>query len=191
MTKILVMGLPGSGKTTFSKVLAKELYASHFEADAIREMFNDWDFTELGRLRQANRMAELCDLSESEYSIADFVCPTRKTRFLFGADIIIWIDTVIQSDYMDTNKIFQKPTNVDYYITSQNAEYWNSIIVNEIREKKLLLWDNKKPTALVVGRFQPFHLGHKTLVLEALERSEQVLIAVRDTHDVDVNNPFN
>jgi hypothetical protein len=45
------------------------------------------------------------------------------------------------------------------------------------------------PTALMIGRFQPFHAGHKALFLKALEKHGQVCIAIRDMPQ-DSKNPF-
>jgi len=119
MTKILVCGLPGSGKTHLSKNLSNLLTAVHLNADEIRKKHNDWDFSPAGRLRQANRMKSLAD-EYSEYKrivIADFVCPTNKLRDEFSADITIWVDTIKEGRFEDTNKIFEEPNHVDYHIT--------------------------------------------------------------------------
>jgi len=90
--KILIMGLPGSGKTTLAESLAHELDCDHFNADKVREQFNDWDFTAEGRLRQARRMRELAD--KTDLAICDFVCPLPEMREIFGADVVIWMDTI-------------------------------------------------------------------------------------------------
>ena len=49
--------------------------------------------------------------------------------------------------------------------------------------------DNLK-TALIIGRWQPWHKGHRELFKAALERAEQVAIGVRATHNTDGSNPF-
>ena len=92
--KILVMGLPGSGKTTLAKVLAEKLGAAYFNADEVRKMFNDWDFSEEGRIRQAKRMSKLCEISSTRVSVVDFVCPTEHTRRIFDAHLTIFMDTI-------------------------------------------------------------------------------------------------
>lgn len=106
--KILVMGLPGSGKTWLAKKLANHLDAAWLNADHIRKMANDWDFSETGRIRQAERMFHYATFESvrGRTVIADFICPTPKTRHIFGADLIIWMDTINTSRYEDTNKIF-------------------------------------------------------------------------------------
>lgn len=45
------------------------------------------------------------------------------------------------------------------------------------------------PTAMLLGRFQPFHDGHLELARQAIERVGQVCIAMRYT-EVDAKNPF-
>ena len=123
-TRILVMGLPGSGKTTFSEELVKRLMLKHtvkwFNADAVRKEYNDWDFTPKGRLRQVKRMREMADKSGADYAICDFVCPTEEYRAVFEADYLIWMDTIEEGRFADTNKLFEPPTN--YNIRIRNWE---------------------------------------------------------------------
>ena len=114
--KILVMGLPGSGKTTLATVLARELGCAHYNADKVREQFNDWDFTAEGRLRQARRMRELAD--KTDMAICDFVCPLPEMREIFGADVVIWMDTIKEGRFKNTNQIFEEPEEYDLRFTS-------------------------------------------------------------------------
>ena len=51
------------------------------------------------------------------------------------------------------------------------------------------MWDNKKPTAQMLGRWQPWHAGHQKLFEEILKKTGQVLIMVRDVQGVG-DNPF-
>ena len=123
--KILVMGLPGAGKTWLSERLQKHLECAWYNADAVRKMANDWDFSPEGRVRQANRMRNIADYEKSHGRtvICDFVCPTRQTRTDFDADITIWVDTIESGRFEDTNKMFEAPINemgtltCDHHIT--------------------------------------------------------------------------
>ena len=130
------MGLPGSGKTYLTERLAPMIQAAWYNADKVREMANDWDFSDEGRERQSNRMKTFADFEKSHnrFVICDFVCPTKSTRANFDADIIIWMDTIKEGRFEDTNKLFQNPTNVDFHITEWNEK--NHInIAHEIKEK--------------------------------------------------------
>ena len=105
--KILIMGLPGSGKTYLTERLQPLLKAAWYNADKIREMANDWDFSDNGRKRQSMRMRAIADYEKScgRYVLCDFVCPTKETRLIFNADITIWMDTIEEGRFEDTNKI--------------------------------------------------------------------------------------
>ena len=130
------MGLPGSGKTTLAKLLVPMFNAVWLNADKVREEANDWDFSEMGRSIQANRMKRLADeaIQNNRNVIADFVCPTKHTREDFNADYIVWLDTIKEGRFEDTNKIFQNPENVNFHIKEWNEK--NHInIAHEIKEK--------------------------------------------------------
>ncbi len=133
MNKILIMGLPGSGKTTLAKVLAEKLGATHINADALRTLHNDWDFSPEGRLRQAERMKQSAEIRSSYWTVSDFVAPTQEIRDIFNADYTVWVDTTSHSRYGDTDAIFEKPLMFDLRVTSQNAEHWAKVIYNDIR----------------------------------------------------------
>ena len=134
MKIILVMGLPGAGKTTLANELAPLLKAKRVNADEIRKAADDWDFSEEGRIRQSKRMAEnaIKLKNEGNYVIADFICPTPEARNLFPADIIIWVDTIKEGRFDDTNQMFIKPEKYDFHVTSQDAKLWASKIIKEI-----------------------------------------------------------
>ncbi len=136
--KILVMGLPGAGKTTLSKYLVEKLNAAWLNADETRKKFNDWDFSEEGRIRQAKRMKDLSDnyLSQGKNVVADFICPTPKTRKDFNADFIIWMDTVKSCKFEDTNLMFVPPDNYDFRVTSKDALEWSKKIINKLINKQ-------------------------------------------------------
>lgn len=116
--RILICGLPGSGKTTLAEKIHDHFKIAWFNADKVRQQYNDWDFSTEGRERQAKRMKEL-SLSH-DHSVCDFVCPTNKTRKDFGADIVIWMNTIDSGRFEDTNKIFEPPENVDFEVIDWN-----------------------------------------------------------------------
>ena len=135
MKIILVMGLPGAGKTTLADELAPMLDAKRLNADEIRKAANDWDFSEEGRTRQAKRMAEhaLKLKNDGNYVVADFICPTPEARSLFPADFIIWVDTIKEGRFKHTNQMFIKPEKYDFHVTTQDAKLWASKIIKEIK----------------------------------------------------------
>ena len=135
MKIILIMGLPGAGKTTLANELAPSLNAKRLNADEIRKAANDWDFSEEGRKRQAKRMAEhaLKLKNQGNYVVADFICPTPEARSLFPADFIIWVDTIKEGRFEDTNQMFVKPEKFNFHVTSQDAKYWAPKILKEIK----------------------------------------------------------
>ena len=134
---ILIMGLPGAGKTTLADALQKRLNASWHNADEIRKQFNDWDFSQDGRERQAIRMSQLVAMDAFDgwkHTICDFVAPTEEIRELFDADYIIWIDTITEGRFDDTNKLFEPPESYDVRVTEQDAERWADMITKDINE---------------------------------------------------------
>jgi len=116
--KILIMGLPGSGKTTLAKPFAELINGVWINADQVRKEYNDWDFSPIGRNRQASRMRYLADgvVKAGKVAVCDFICPTILTRYEFNADYTVWMDTISRSVYEDTNDMFDPPRNIDYHV---------------------------------------------------------------------------
>ncbi|MBO02065.1 MAG: adenylyl-sulfate kinase [Candidatus Marinimicrobia bacterium] len=121
--RILIFGLPGSGKTTLAEPFAKEIGGVWINADEVRERYHDWDFSPEGRIRQAERMRYLADgvVSAGKIAVADFVAPTFLTRIKYKADFEVWMDTIEKSRYEDTNVMFEKPLEWDYHV----AQWFN------------------------------------------------------------------
>ena len=186
MKIVLIMGLPGSGKTTLAKELVPMLNAKWLNADNIRKEYCDWDFSKKGILRQSRRMYELSKKIKNKFVVVDFICPYEKGRKIFNADYIVWMNTIKKGRYKNMNNIFEKPKSVDFEITDKNAKL-NSLIISD--KLKKYNWNNKKPTSLMMGRFQPFHEGHLKLFEKILLLNEQVLIFIKDVYNIG-DNPF-
>lgn len=186
------MGLPGSGKTTFAQALKKKLpLAVHYNADEIRKLNNDWDFSHEGRIRQSKRMYDLAEETNADYAICDFVAPLVEMRNNFNADWTIWLDTIDEGRYEDTNKMFIDPEVYDFRITEQNAEKWADFVAEHIIDnRRRPRWDNKKETVQMLGRWQPWHAGHRALFERAIAKTGQVAIMVRDCQGWNGSNPF-
>ena len=129
------MGLPGSGKTTLASELVPLLKAKWLNADEVRKAANDWDFSAEGRTRQAKRMwAKAKEFKDQgNHVVADFVCPTPAARALFPADFVVWVDTIKEGRFDDTNKMFVKPDKYNYHVTTQDAKNWAPKIFKEIK----------------------------------------------------------
>jgi cytidyltransferase-like protein len=190
MRKILVMGLPGAGKTTLATALAPLLNAVVFNADAVRaNLSRDLGFSHGDRVEHARRMGWMSDrvVEAGGTVIADFICPTEETRAAFGNAFTIWVDRISAGRFEDTNQMFIPPARFDLRVTAEGAvQYWAEQALLALRPA----FDPQKPTALFLGRYQPFHAGHQRLIEEGLRRVGQVCIAVRDMHGVDARNPL-
>ena len=130
------MGLPGAGKTTLANELAPKINAKRLKADEVRKSANDWDFSAEGRKRQAKRMADLAFKlkNEGNYGVSDFICPTPEARKLFPADYIVWVDTIKEGRFEDTNQMFVRPEKFDFHVTSQDAKLWVPKSLEDIKK---------------------------------------------------------
>ena len=215
--RILIMGLPGSGKTYFAERLKKylednstvsqmplerlaqfenaplhwEAKVDWFNADDVRKKFNDWDFSKEGRIRQSIRMFEFAVKCTGDFVICDFVAPLVEMRNNYKADWTIWMDTIEQGRFEDTNKAFVPPEQYDFRIIEQNAEKWVEFVGTHILDnKRRSRFDWQKETVQMLGRWQPWHAGHRALFERAIAKTGQVVIQIRDCQGWNNSNPF-
>ena len=209
--RILIMGLPGSGKTYFAERLKAylEQHATRadygemlpitgfaatvtwFNADDVRRKYNDWDFSKEGRIRQSLRMLEFALASDTDYVICDFVAPIPEMRNNFKANWTIWMDTIEEGRFEDTNKMFVPPDVYDFRITEQSAEKWAEFVGSHIIDcQRRPTFDWQKETVQMLGRWQPWHAGHRALFERAIAKTGQVVIQIRDCQGWQGSNPF-
>jgi hypothetical protein len=195
-TKILIMGLPGAGKTYLAQHIVDHLQqacktVSWLNADDVRKKYNDWDFSYEGRIRQSHRMRDLADSMTTDYVICDFVAPLVEMRNNFKADWTVWVDTIDQGRFEDTNKMFVPPEVYDFRIIEQNSEKWSEFIaVNILQNTRRPTFDWQKETVQMLGRWQPWHAGHRALFERLIQRTGQVVIQIRDCQGWQGSNPF-
>ena len=215
--RILIMGLPGSGKTYFAERLKKYIednsnvqtmplermlhlelppiaYSSKvdwFNADEIRKRFNDWDFSREGRIRQSVRMFDFAVSCSGDFVICDFVAPFVEQRNNFKADWTIWMDTIDAGRFEDTNRAFEPPEVYDFRVTEKNAEKWAEFVGDHILyNRRRPRFDWQRETVQMLGRWQPWHAGHRALFERLIAKTGQVVIQVRDVQGWQGSNPF-
>jgi hypothetical protein len=210
--RILIMGLPGSGKTMLAGALKRylELHGdisygralnqhigdlnakvTWFNADDVRRKYNDWDFSNDGRIRQSLRMFQFSMEAGGEYVICDFVAPLVEMRNNFKADWTIWVDTIREGRYADTNAAFIEPEQYDFRVNEQDCEKWAEFIGSHIIDnRRRPQFDWKKETVQMLGRWQPWHDGHRALFERLIARTGQVVIQIRDVQGWQGSNPF-
>jgi hypothetical protein len=190
VAKVLIYGLPGAGKSHLAEKVSGYLGDSvvWLNADKVREEANDWDFSDEGRARQNARMKRLAREVEAEGKVAicDFVCPTRQGRIDFGADYQVFVDTIEEGRFEDTNKIFERQRFNHFTVHSHND---SDAIMLAWELGNHFIWNNSAPTTQMLGRFQPWHEGHQALFERALAKHGQVFLMVRDM-PIDDKNPF-
>jgi hypothetical protein len=206
------MGLPGAGKTMLAGALKKYLEehgeisysralgehigdlsakVTWFNADDIRRKYNDWDFSNDGRIRQSLRMFQFSLEAGGDYVICDFVAPLVEMRNNFKADWTIWVDTIREGRYADTNAAFVEPEVYDFRVTEQDAEKWAEFVGSHIIDnRRRPVFDWRKETVQMLGRWQPWHDGHRALFERLIARTGQVVIQIRDVQGWQGSNPF-
>ncbi len=138
--KILIMGLPGAGKTTLALALAPQLNAVHFNADAVRgNICRDLGYSLTDRIEQARRMGWLCDqvVAAGHVAVADFICPTAETRQAFGASFVVWVDRITEGRFADTNRMFEPPREFQLRVTEEGSpESWADQVLQRLQEDR-------------------------------------------------------
>ncbi len=191
--KILIMGLPGSGKTYLAKRFSKIIKADWFNADKIRGRYNDWDFSHDGIIRQVNRMKKLADKSKKKFVIADFVCPLDEQIKIFNPKIIVWMDTITKSRFKTMNRLFKPPTKWHIRIKKKDIE----INLIKLKDKiKKYQWKDYTIATKMVGTFNPWNSRHRTIFEKRIKEKGQVTIFVKNlgsggTHSSNYNKVKN
>ena len=190
------MGLPGAGKTYLAQHVVDHLQKEHktvswLNADDVRKKYNDWDFSYEGRIRQSHRMRELADSMTTDYVICDFVAPLVEMRNNFRADWTVWVDTIDAGRFEDTNRMFVAPEVYDFRITEKNAEKWSEFVaINIMMDTRRPVFNWQRETVQMLGRWQPWHAGHRALFERLIQRTGQVVIQIRDCQGWQGSNPF-
>jgi adenylylsulfate kinase len=185
---IQIIGQAGAGKTALASALADRINAIHINADEVRAGLNkDLGFELKDRIENARRLGELARLLKNQIVIVDFICPTKETREAFGKpDILIWVNRLQEGRFEDTNKIWEDPIEYDLRINlGQTVDMEVNWVIQQFD-----LPDWKAPTTLMLGRYQPWHEGHTALYEEAIKRTPQVLIGIRDTYGTSNKDPL-
>jgi adenylylsulfate kinase len=186
---IQIIGLPGAGKTALATELAARVNGIHLNADEIRaDLSKDLGFSEEDRIEQARRIGAVARILDNQghIVIADFICPTEATRIAFGKPhSLVWVDRIKESRFPNTDAIWEQPTADLRIEDGLTIEEELQLVI-----KTFGLYDWRKPTTLMLGRYQPWHEGHQALKEKADERTGQTVIAVRDTQGTSEKDPL-
>lgn len=187
---IQIIGQAGSGKTSLATELADRVNGIHINADKVRADLNkDLGFAIEDRIENARRLGALARLLDEQghIVIVDFICPTQETRDAFGVpNHLIWVNRIKEGRFVDTNKMWEDPDKFDVMI-------FDGMSIAEEAELVIFhcgLYDWRKPTTLMLGRYQPWHEGHHALYDEAEKRTEQVVLGVRNTYKTSEKDPL-
>lgn len=187
---ILILGLPGAGKTALAKEICRRTDAIHLNADDIRsDLSSDLGFSIEDRIEQARRLGAMSRLlkNQGRLVVVDFVNPTAKTREAFGtSDLTVYVNRIDSGRFEDTNSIWEHPGEFNIEINDGMSVEDEAELVLEAAN----VYDWTKPTTLMLGRYQPWHEGHQALKDEAHKRTDQVLIGVRSTHGTSEKDPL-
>jgi hypothetical protein len=193
---IQIIGLPGAGKTMIAEALCDRINGIHINADEVRDTINrDLGFSLEDRIENARRLGEMARLIERKQElpvVVDFVCPTPETRAAFGKpDILVWVDTIKAGRFEDTNQIWQDPEHYDHRIEVTGDDYLDSLPTRAFTIiQKFNLFDWKADNVLMLGRYQPWHPGHRALYDEGKKKTKQVVVGVRHTSGMTEKDPM-
>lgn len=193
---IQIIGLPGAGKTTIADALCDRINGIHLNADEIRgTIHRDLGFSIEDRVEHARRLGELARMLSRKQDmpvVVDFVCPTKETRDAFGKpDILVWVDTIKEGRFADTNSLWQDPDHFDHRIEVTGDEYLDSLPTRAFTIiQKFNLFDWKADNVLMLGRYQPWHAGHRALYDEGKTRAKQIVVGVRNSSNMTEKDPL-
>jgi adenylylsulfate kinase len=72
---------------------------------------------------------------DRKFVVIDMVAPLNEMRELIDPDMLIWVDTISQGRYEDTNRVFETPVTYDVRVTEQDAQKWSKVIYEKISHK--------------------------------------------------------